>query len=130
MGIKIKNQKAAIVNNVEGDQHNYGGQTGVYRADPREALEALGDLRAALRELRLPAGAADEVDADLRRADDAISRRKPEPEEAAGALERLTQTLTNAGALAAASASLIAPLQALGRWLGPLGEKLLSLLPG
>jgi hypothetical protein len=43
-------------------------------------------------------------------------------------LSRFTKVLKDAGALAAAGASLIEPLTRIGRWLGPLGAAVLTLL--
>jgi len=102
MGFHIGQQNAANINNVEGDQTIHGGQHGTFLADPAQALAA---LRAAVEATPLPPRAA-----------------------AAGALERLTRTLKSAGALASAGAALIGPLQAIGRWLGPIGATLLGIL--
>ncbi|HEY9307805.1 MAG TPA: hypothetical protein VIP82_08350, partial [Microbacterium sp.] len=65
---------------------------------------------------------------DLETASAALGAAEPDKAAAAGALERLTRTLKSAGALASAGAALIGPLQAIGRWLGPIGATLLGIL--
>ncbi|GAA1976874.1 hypothetical protein [Microbacterium pumilum] len=127
MTFHIGQQNAGVINNTEGDQIIHGGQRGTFvSADPSQALAA---LRAALGEVALPSGTAEAVSSDLDQAAAAIQQAEPDKERAAGPLERVTQTLKSTGALAAAGAALIAPLQVLGQWLGPLGAGLLKLLP-
>jgi hypothetical protein len=125
MGFHIGQQNAANINNVEGDQTIHGGQHGTFLADPAQALAA---LRAAVEATPLPPHVAAAAKHDLDAASAALDAAEPDKAAAAGALERLTGTLKSAGALASAGAALIGPLQAIGRWLGPVGATLLGML--
>jgi hypothetical protein len=126
MTFNIGQQNAGVINNVAGDQKIAGGQSGALAfGDPIDALKA---LRGALGDVELPEQTADAVKRDLDEVTRAIDRVEPDKKTAAGRLERLTGLLKSSGALVAAGASLMGPLQALGRWLGPLGEGLLKLL--
>lgn len=117
-------QNAGVINNVGGDQTINQGQHGTLAMGHVEALAA---LRAAVQ--TLPPETAEAAKAELDEAADALDRPEPDKPRAARALERLTRTLTSAGAFAAAGAALIGPLEALGRFLGPIGATVLSLLP-
>ena len=115
MGFHIGQQNAANINNVDGDQTIHGGQHGMFLADPAQALAA---LRAAVEATPLPPQPAASARTELETASAALG----------GELERLTGTLKSAGALASAGAALVGPLQAIGRWLGPIGATLLGML--
>lgn len=128
MTFHIGQQNAGIVNNVGRDQHNRGGQhaTVVVGAD---IVRALGDLRAALTAAPLPPEVVQEAVRQLDQAEDATRGAEPDQPRVASALERLTRLLVAAGPVAAATNALAGPLLVLGRWLGPLGEGLLRMLP-
>jgi hypothetical protein len=63
---------------------------------------------------------------------DAAVRVSPQPDRlrAAASMERLTRTLSAAGALTTAGAALLTPLRELAGRLGPLGAHVLGMLPG
>jgi hypothetical protein len=109
-----------------GGQVNLGsGNTNVGRDQVVVTLAGDVDaLGAVLRELPL----TDAQRAEAQRALDGFrssARDKP----AAGAhLKRFTTVLRDAGALAAAGATVIEPLARIARWLGPLGTAVLALL--
>jgi hypothetical protein len=125
MAIHINNQNAAQINNVEGTQNISGGNQYVTVDQARVAAQA---LRAALEQLPLPAAAADRLRQDAEAVQRAVSATDPDRGQVAGRLERITRELGRWSALAGAGASLLGPLHTLGRWLGPAGATLLSLL--
>jgi hypothetical protein len=110
-------QNAGVINNVGGDQVNYGGMHGTIG----EVHQGLADV-ATIREL-LKGVPLTEIDRETTR--DAVDRlegelRKPEPDtsKAAGALEDLTGILKAAGALAGAGLALVDPIGSIAIALG------------
>ena len=97
-------------------------------SSPVEALAAVAQIRAALNGVELPP----EADQAARQELDAVEQelRKPEPDrdQVAGGLERATETLKTAGALAAAGAALVGPIGAVAGFLGPVGAAVLKLI--
>ncbi len=99
--------------------------TKVVSPDPRQALNAVRSLRGTLDGLEVP----EPVRSEAGRALDEIEEelRIPEPDRGVitARLERFTEVLTSAGAVASAGASLIRPIRAIAAWLGPIGAALL-----
>jgi hypothetical protein len=100
----------------------------VLTPDPRQALNAVRTLRGSLAgldlrgEVRSAAGRTlDEIEDELRIAD-------PDRGVITARLERFTELLTDAGAVASAGASLIRPIRTIATWLGPIGAALLGRL--
>ena len=125
MTFNIGNQNAGTINNVEGDQHVHGGQSGV--AHVAQGLEALENLRSLMRSI--PNVAADPVaTTQVQAIDEALRRPEPDQRAAASALERLTQRLKTVGALAGAGAALAKPSGQLAIWLGPAAAAVIGLL--
>ncbi|MGW6131154.1 hypothetical protein ACWFNE_14110 [Cellulomonas sp. NPDC055163] len=120
-------QHATVINNVDGDQHNYDART-VGDGAQAAALGAVRDLRALLDGLGLDAATAQAARADVAEIEQAASA--GDKERAGGSVERLTARLDRAGRLASAGAALVPPLRVLGGWLGALGAGVLQLLPG
>lgn len=127
MTFNIGQQSAGVVNNVAGNQTVHGGQYGAVLV-PREVTQALVDLRTAVESAMMPLRTATAAQAEFEAAERAVQQPQPDQEKAAGALERFTRFLVSAGPLAVAAAAFVGPLETLGRWLGPLGAHLLSLL--
>lgn len=125
MTFHIGSQSGGVFNNVAGNQNIYGGQQAYAAAE-----QSLRELRAALAQHPLPAGQAAAANAEIDEIEDAVQA-GPEPNRgrAAQALERLTRLLSGAGSLAAAGASVIEPLRALATWLGPVAERVVTMLP-
>jgi hypothetical protein len=129
MVFNIGNQTGGVINNVAGDQHVSGTQSGVAVSvgDAREAAEA---LRVAVQQADLPltreqrAAATAEADAIATE----LSQDDPPKEQIAGRLSRLTHLLDKAGALAGAAASVIGPLVKIAGWLGPLGASVMAMV--
>ncbi|MGA9160095.1 MAG: hypothetical protein WB297_04420 [Actinomycetota bacterium] len=100
--------------------------TKVVSPDPRQALNAVRTLRGSLAGLELPG----EVRSEAGRALDEIEGelRVPDPDRGVitARLERFTELLAGAGALASAGASLIRPIRQIATWLGPVGAALLG----
>ncbi|MGV1009720.1 MAG: hypothetical protein ACOYBY_14075 [Dermatophilaceae bacterium] len=128
MSFNIGSQNAGVVNNVAGDQRISGGQHGTV-VTAEDALRTVGDLRAALAQVKLDPQTrpvaqmqVDEIESEL--------HKRPEPDRArvAGTLERLARLLTAAGAVTTAGGALLGPLQALAGWVGTLGAPILALL--
>ena len=128
MAFNIHNQTAGQISNVDGNQYNFGGQQNsvVSHGDAHAAALA---LLAAVQRVGLPPEALAYALQDITAVERDLAGGRPDPQQAAGRLERLTRGLSRTGALAAAGASLIGPLTTLGRWLGPAGAAVLSLLP-
>jgi hypothetical protein len=127
MSPRIKNQHAAVINNVDGDQMVYGGQHGTVITST-DARRAVHQLRDALAGAPLDDATAAEARARVAEIDLAVHAPEPDKERAAGPLKRLVKLLTDAGSLATASAALIGPLQTLAGWLGAHGAAILGLL--
>lgn len=125
MSFKIGSQTAAIINNVEGDQHVTGGQ---YAAVEVDAVAAIRALRAGLATAGLPAAVASAATQEADTLEAELSRENPNKARAATALERLTRLLVTVGPVSTAIAALSGPITSLAQWLGPLGESVLRLL--
>jgi hypothetical protein len=121
-------QNAGIINNVAGDQHNYGQQYGTL-VTTEDARRALGDLRGAVTTARLGRDTAADAHAHVAEMDAALQADQPDKPRFARALQRLTRLLAAAGSLASGGAALLGPLHALAGWLGTLGGPILALLP-
>jgi hypothetical protein len=125
MTFNIGSQSGGVFNNVAGDQTVYGGQQAYAGAE-----QELRELRTALARYPLPAGPAAVATAELNEIEGAL-RAGPEPDRgrAARALERLTRLLSGAGSLAVAGVALVQPLRGLATWLGPVAERVITMLP-
>lgn len=97
-------------------------------SSPQEALLALVQLRAALDGVELPPEADRAAREDLDAAEQELRRPEPDHGQVASRLERITETLKTAGALAAAGAGLVGPIGAVAGFLGPLGSAVVKLL--
>lgn len=125
MTFNIGSQSGGVFNNVAGNQNIYGGQQAYVAAE-----QSLQELRAALARHTLPPGLAAAANADIDEIEQAVrAGTDPDRGRAARALERLTRLLSGAGSLAAAGASMIEPLRALATWLGPVAERVVTMLP-
>jgi hypothetical protein len=127
MSIRVKNQNAGVINNVDGNQVVYSGQYGTV-VTGEDARRAVRELRDALAGVALDQVTAAEARAQVAEIDAAVHAPEPDKRRAAGALKRLVKLLTDTGSLATASAALIGPLQILAGWLGAHGAVILSLL--
>lgn len=127
MTFNIHDQSAGVINNVAGDQHIAGGQSGtvVTAAQAGEALQALGS---GLAGVPLDDATAVEARAELDEIDAQMHVEQPDARSIAGHLDRLTRLLAGAGALATAGAALVTPLETLATWLGAAGQPVLALL--
>lgn len=117
---------AGVLNQVEGDLYNTGGQ---WAAGANTlALGAAADLRRVLTAMPAHRSTAGQIRQLLDEVDVGMKAPESEKGRVAGALERLTRLLSAVGAFVTGGAALIGPLQALARWLGPLGMPILHLL--
>jgi len=126
MSIHIRDQHAAVINNVDGDQVIYGGQHGTVTGE--DARRAVRDLRDALAGAGLGGATAAEAFARVAEIDAEVHAPEPDKRRAAGPLQRLVKLLADAGSLATAGAALAGPLQTLAGWLGVHGAAILGLL--
>jgi hypothetical protein len=120
----INSQNAAQINMAGRDQYNTGPVVGL-----GDAVAAARALRAALGQAPLPPGVREQVWDDASAVERELAGGAPDPQQTAGRLERITETLSRYGALASAGTALVGPLVTIGRWLGPAGTALLGLLP-
>jgi hypothetical protein len=126
MVFNIGNQSGGVVNNIVGNQYVSGGQHGIASiADARSAARA---LRAVIDRLELPGPVRDEARAEVLEVERELGADQPERARVASRLERLTNMLSRAGALAAAGAALTGPLTAIVQWLGEAATPLLRAL--
>ncbi|MGH3880926.1 MAG: hypothetical protein ACRDSK_28210 [Actinophytocola sp.] len=119
-------------NHQDDSQHHHVDNRGGYYVGgdvtagaPPELLADLDALSALLGGLRLTADERAEAESQLETARAAAER---EPERAAAGMRRFTEIVKDAGALTSAGAALVEPLMRIGRWLGPVGAAVLSLL--
>jgi hypothetical protein len=121
----IGSQSGGVFNNVAGNQQIYGGQQAYAAAE-----QSLRDLRAALARQPLSPSEAAAAHAEIDEIEKAVrTGSEPNRGRAAQALERLTRLLSGAGSLVVAGTSLIEPLRALATWLGPVAERVVTMLP-
>jgi hypothetical protein len=100
-----------------------GGDLTVEKPSLAEDLELLAR---ALAELRLSASEREQAAGELHAAKTAADA--DDRAGIGGHLSRFTEVLKNAGALATAGTSVVDTLARIGRWLGPLGAAVLTLL--
>ena len=121
----IGSQQAGNITNIGGDA-TFGAQQGTFAAGDARVL--IGEVRGALRAVALEPEARERAERDL----DEVERAVEAGDEASAGsrLERLVTVLQRGGALAAAGAALVEPLTRLAQTLGPVGARVLALLPG
>ena len=125
--MKINNQYANQINNVERDQYIYGGQHGV-AATTQDARRLAADLRRALPSAALGRRDNGAARAAIHEVEAGLAGPQPDRSRVARGLERLTRLLSATGALVGAGAALVEPLRGLAGWLGELGAPVLGLL--
>ena len=125
----IGSQNAASINNIGGDQTNYGPQHATANFTVDYLQRELSTLRQQLQAVDLPPQGKADAERALAAAEAEVVKPSPDKGEVARHLESFTQILAKAGALASAGTALIQPLQQLAAWLGPVGQTLLHLLP-
>lgn len=127
-GISIGQQQAGQVTNVGRDQVVHGGIHGSLSAATQQQVADVELLRQLLDDVALTAGdrhAAQEAASEL---EEELASETPDPEAAARPLERLTQVLKGAGALAGAGMALIDPIGRIAIALGTAGAHVLRLI--
>ncbi len=127
MTFNIGEQHAGIVNNVGGNQSIQHGQH-VYEApDPQELVR---ELRQQMARVGLPTQIAADAQARVDELESDLAAARPDRAAVASRLNRLTQILLSAGALASAGHALTRPLAALASWLGDLGTPIMQAIGG
>lgn len=121
----IGSQQAGNITNVGGDA-TITSQHGSFVA--HDARAAVRDVRQVLASSGLDPADRDRAERDLDDVEQAVER--GDEATAGSRLERLVTLLSRAGALAGAGAALVEPLGRLAHALGPVGARVLSLLPG
>lgn len=116
---------AGHITDVGGDPTIHGGQHIDIGLDRAAMQSELAVLRESLPTLPLDPDAAEQAAAALREAEDEAQKRQPRPERIAGAVERMTRIVKDAGGLAAAGAALADRIARVGTLLGPLGHVIL-----
>jgi hypothetical protein len=115
------------VSNVAGDMTVHGGQQ--YLAAPVDAVrEELANLRLALSMIDLDPEVQRSVEDLMTEAGQELDQPHPDKQKVARPIERLTSLLSDAGAVTAAGAALIDPLQRIASWLGASGQAILHIL--
>jgi hypothetical protein len=124
----IRDQEATTIQNVGGDMVVNGGFSS---STGSQIVELRGELSRLAEELgRLDLSPEQRETAERELAGAAAEAESTEPDEGriAGRLERLTQVLHDAGALAGGGLVLAQSVQRLGELLGPAGHTLLGLV--
>ena len=120
-------QQTGVNTNVAGDMSLYGGQQYV-AGSPEEVRADLAALREVVAGLGLQPEVQQEATDLIDEADRELAQPTPQPDKVGGPMTRLANLLSDAGAVASAGASLIAPLQRIGSWLGIAGKAILAVL--
>jgi len=115
------------VSNVAGNMTVYGGQHWSEDSAPavREELER---LRSAIRSLDLDPTLKATATRLVEEADGQAHQAQPAPERIGRPIEKLTRLLKESGALIAAGAALINPLQGIGSLLGATGQIIIRMI--
>jgi len=102
--------------------------TKVISLEPRQALNAVRTLRRALGGLELSEQVRSDAGRALDEIEDELRIQGPDRGVVTARLERFTELLTDAGAVASAGASLVRPIRQIAAWVGPMGAALLGRL--
>jgi hypothetical protein len=100
--------------------------TRVVSPDPRQALNAVRTLRGSLARIELSDAARSEAGWALDEIEGELRIRDPDRGVVTTQLERFTELLTGAGAVAQAGAPLIRPIRTIAAWVGPIGAALVG----
>jgi hypothetical protein len=115
------------VSNVAGDMTVYGGQH--YTALPADMISReLENIHSIISAIQLSPEARKTAAALLAEARRELGQPGCEAEKVARPVKRLAGLLSDIGAISAAGAALIGPLQAIASWLGPAGQAILHLI--
>jgi hypothetical protein len=122
MVFNIGSQTGGVINNVEGDQHIRGGQQGQIMST--EALRhAVRDLRAAIDAGEFDAATYESLSTHVEEIEREVRHEEPDRARVAGPLQKISETIVAAGAIA----NLAGPVQAIVSWLGTLGQPIAQL---
>jgi hypothetical protein len=124
----IGSQNAGVIQNVGGDL-TMGDVTVAASWDPAAVRRELEQLEAEAARVPLPETARVAVDEALAEAAAESSKKAPDRGRIAQLVQRATEILGQAGALAEAGSGLVKSLQQTATVLGPAGKALLALLP-
>jgi hypothetical protein len=118
----IGTQNAGNISNVAGDMTVHRTQQGQANFTLADAYQDIKGIREVLKTLALPPDEYRAADRAIQDAEKEASKPSPDKRKIAQHLEAFTQIVVKFGALATAGATLIAPLQRLAAWLGPVGQ--------
>jgi hypothetical protein len=124
----IGGQNAGVIQNVGGDL-TMGDVTVAASWDPAAVRRELEQLGAEAARVPLPETARVAVDEALAEAAAESTKKAPDRGRIAQLVQRATEILGQAGALAEAGSGLVKSLQQTATVLGPAGKALLALLP-
>ena len=127
--MKIGNQNAGVINNIEGTQNVNAPQYGMYGHLPKDVQRALRDLGTALNDVPLPARARAQAEAEVQQVQAEMAQAEPNRHRVAERLTGLAKILNSAGAVGTAIAGLMGPVRTLAGWLGHAAAPLIPLLP-
>ena len=127
--MKIGNQNAGLINNVEGTQNVNAPQYGMYGHLPKDVQRALLDLSTALDDVPLPPRARTQAQAQVSEVQAEMARAEPNRHRVAEHLASLAKIVNSAGAVGTAVNALMGPLSTLAGWLGHAAAPLVALLP-
>jgi hypothetical protein len=126
--VKIGNQNAGVINNVEGTQNVNAPQHGRYGHLPPDVRRALQELGTNLDNVQLPPSARARAQAEVHQVQEEMARPEPNRQQVVRHLTGLATILNSAAAVGTAVVSMVNPLVALSQWLGAAAAPLLPLL--
>jgi hypothetical protein len=127
MTFNIHHQQANVINQAAGNQWISGGQH-VIVTTLDAARDAVNSLRQVVGTLPLDQATNSSAQTSVDELDTELRKHNPAPPVVESHLRRLTSLLKSTGALVAAGAMLVGPLQVIAGWLGDLGASALQML--
>jgi hypothetical protein len=130
MTFNIKDQRAGIINNVDGDQHVNAPQHGEVASSHAAARKAVGQLRQLVAGVGLPLEVDRLVQQHLEDSAAELAKRDPDRALIADNLSKVAQLIVSAGTAAGATTHIADLLGGIAQWLGPAATHLQAVVRG
>jgi len=127
--LKVGNQNAGVINNLEGIQNINAPQYGIYGHLPKDVQRALRDLSTTLNDVPLSARARAQAESEVQQVQAEMAKPEPNRHRVAEHLTGLAKILKSVGAVGTAISGLMGPVKTLAGWLGHAAAPLIPLLP-
>jgi hypothetical protein len=116
--LKVGNQNAGVINNVEGIQNVNASQYGIYGHLPKDVQRALRDLSTTLNDVQLSARARAQAESDVQQIQAEMAKPDPNRHRVAEHPTGLAKILKSVGAVGTAISGLMGSVKTLAGWLG------------